>query len=73
MPLVVQSKAYLFPKKGNYVLDKQKDKFLTFEYSRVNALADGRCIDGTIGALNNCILRKYIVFLSKVVVHFNAK
>ena len=48
------------------------DYLLTFEYPRVNAIADASCIDEPVRALYNCIVRKYVVSLSKVV-QFDAK
>ena len=45
----------------------------TFEYPRVNAIADSSCIDEPVRALYNCIVRKYVVSLSKVAVQLDAK
>ena len=49
------------------------DYLLTFEYPRVNAIADASCIDEPVRALYNCIVRKYVLSLSKVAVQFDAK
>ena len=48
-------------------------KRFTFEYPRVNAIADASCIDEPVRALYNCIVRKYVLSLSKVAVQFDAK